>query len=148
MTAPNNPTPLPLSLSAAVQGRSILIVDDEPMIRRVAQLALAGAGHSVAEAGDAAAAVAAVRSAEKPFDIILLDVTLPDGEGTTVIPVIRRHAPATRILVVSGLGDMDASGMGADGFLAKPFTKSSLLVAVQLALAAATAAPVPPAGDR
>lgn len=109
---------------------SVLIVDDEPVIRRVAELALAGAGHSVMEAGDATSAAELIHSRRTPFDLVLLDRTLPDGEGTALIPTIRRGSPGTRILVVSGLGDLNASSVGADGFLAKPFTKSSLLAAV------------------
>jgi two-component system, OmpR family, response regulator len=122
---------------------SILIVDDEPVIRRIAQLALDGAGHAVLEAGDSASAAELIRTAARPFDLILLDRTLPDGEGTALIPLIRRNAPGTRILVVSGLGEMDASSVGADGYLPKPFTKSSLLIAVQLVLTGGTPAPRP-----
>src|SRR5262245_11783161 len=129
VTAPTSPTSAPPS--------TVLVVDDEPVIRKIARMSLAGAGFTVAEAGDAAVAVAAVRSAAKPFDLVLLDLTLPDADGKTVIPEIRSHAPTTRVLVVSGLGEMDPAAFGADGFLAKPFTKSSLLLAVQQALAAA-----------
>jgi len=134
VTAPNTPTPLPIPLHPP-PGRSVLVVDDESIIRRIAQIALTGAGFAVTEAGDAAAALAAVRSAATPFDLVLLDLTLPDGDGTAVIPAIRQHAPHTRVLVVSGLGQIDPAEVGADGFLAKPFTKSSLLIAVQQALA-------------
>jgi DNA-binding response OmpR family regulator len=106
-------------------------VDDEPVIRRIAELALTGAGHTVSEAGDAASALAMIRAATRPFDLVLLDRTLPDGEGIEMIPAIRQLAPATRILVVSGLGEMDAASVGADGFLPKPFTRSSLSAAVR-----------------
>ena len=85
-----------------------------------------------------------IRAAARPFDLILLDRTLPDGEGTALIPLIRRNAPGTRVLVVSGLGEMDASSVGADGYLPKPFTKSSLLIAVQLALTGGMSSPPPP----
>jgi two-component system cell cycle response regulator CtrA len=139
MTAPNTPAPL-----SPTPGRSVLVVDDEPVIRKVAQLALTGAGFAVAEAGDAASALAAVRSAANPFDLVMLDLTLPDGDGAAVIPDIRRLAPTTRVLVVSGLGHTDAADLGADGFLAKPFTKSSLLSAVQQAIATARPTPSPP----
>jgi DNA-binding response OmpR family regulator len=144
MTTPNvnASTPLPVPVAASPPGRSALVVDDEAMIRRIARVALEGAGFGFAEAGNAAEAVAAVKSANPPFDLILLDLTLPDGAGTSVIPVIRRHSPGTRVLVVSGLGE-DAVGSGSDGFLAKPFTKSSLLIAIQLAFATA-GPPVPP----
>jgi two-component system OmpR family response regulator len=129
VTDPNTPAPPP-----APRGRSVLVVDDEPMIRRVVQLALCGEGHAVAEAENAAAAAEAVRAAGPPFDLVLLDLTLPDGDGRALIPLVRRHSPGTRVLVVSGLGESEASGVGGDGFLAKPFTKSSLLAAVGQAL--------------
>jgi DNA-binding response OmpR family regulator len=111
------------------------VVDDEAVIRRVAQLSLAGAGFQVVEAGDSSAALAAIRAAPSPFELVMLDLTLPDGEGNKVIPEIRRLAPAARILVVSGLGQMDAAALGADAYLAKPFTKTTLLSATERALA-------------
>jgi two-component system KDP operon response regulator KdpE len=126
MRDPNDPAS---SSPENVQDWSILIVDDEPMIRRVAELSLNGAGCRMAEAADAAGALAAVRAADPPFDLIILDITLPDGDGTAIVPLIRQSAPHTRILVVSGLGEVHDAG--ADGFLAKPFTKSSLLSAVR-----------------
>jgi len=110
------------------------VVDDEAMIRRIAQLSLTGDGFTVAEEANAAAAINAVQAAEAPFDLVLLDYTMPDGDGPEVIPVIRQHAPRTRILLVSGHGDMDSSNLGADGYLAKPFTKASLLAAVRRTL--------------
>jgi DNA-binding response OmpR family regulator len=135
MTAPNVPTPLPIPLTAP-PARSVLIVDDEPVIRRIAQVALTGAGFTVAEAADIVSASAAVRTAERPFDLILLDLTLPDGDGGAVIAVVRQHAPGTRVMVVSGAGQMDPAEIGADHYLAKPFTKTSLLLAVNLSLTA------------
>ena len=77
----------------------VLIVDDEPVIRRVAHLALAGAGHELVEAGDTVSAGRLIHSTTRPFDLVLLDRTLPDGEGTSLIPLIRRESPVTRILV-------------------------------------------------
>lgn len=129
MTAPNTPAPTPVP-----RGRSVLVVDDEPMIRRIVQLSLSGEGYTVAEAGNRAAAAEAVRTAEPPFDLVVLDLTLPDGDGRTLIPVVRGRSPGTRVLVVSGLGEAEASNVGADGFLAKPFTRSLLLAAVGQAL--------------
>lgn len=116
-------------------GRRILVVDDEPVIRRIVDFVLSAAGYAVFEVEDAARAVQAVKSAAQPFDLILLDLTLPDGDGAEVIPAIRQHSSASRVLVISGLGAMDAADFGADGYLAKPFTKSSLLFAVEQALA-------------
>ena len=127
MTAPTMPAP--------PSGRTVLIVDDEPIIRQIARLSLTSSGFLCTEAESAAAALAAVQTAATPFDLILLDLTLPDGDGATLIPAIRKRAPATRILVVSGLGELDPFRIGVDGSLAKPFTRSTLLSAVQYVLA-------------
>jgi len=120
--------------SAPANGRSVLVVDDEPMIRRVAQLALGTFGYHVAEAEDVAAAVDAMGQAQPPFDLVLIDLTMPGGDGAKAIPSIRRLSPQTRILLMSGVGAQDASALGADGFLAKPFTKTTLHAAIQRAL--------------
>jgi DNA-binding response OmpR family regulator len=134
VTPPNSSVTASSTSAPVVKGCHVLIVDDEPVIRRIAELALTGEGHTVAEAGDSAAATRTIREARRPFDLVLLDRTLPDGEGTALIPAIRKDAPAARILVVSGMGSLDAASIGADGFLAKPFTRTSLLAAVQHAL--------------
>jgi CheY-like chemotaxis protein len=127
--------------SDATSGHLVLVVDDESVIRRVAQLALVGAGHTVVEAEDTASAERLIYSAARPFDLVLLDRTLPDGEGTALIPLIRRESPGTRILVVSGLGEPEASSVAADGFLAKPFTRLSLVSAAHQALTGRTTGP-------
>jgi CheY-like chemotaxis protein len=133
MTTPNPPTP-PLDAELP-HVPSVLVVDDESMIRRVAQLSLVSAGYTVGEAANAATAIDAVRAATVPFDLVVLDFTLPDADGTAVIPVIRQHAPHTRVLLMSGHGEMDAASLGADGYLAKPFTKTALISAIEQTLA-------------
>jgi CheY-like chemotaxis protein len=142
LTTSNSPIP-PSEPRRETSARRILVVDDEPVIRRIADFALSAAGHAVFEAGNAARAIEAVKSASQPFDLVLLDLTLPDGDGTAVIPAIRGHSPGTRVLVVSGLGAMNPSDVGADGYLAKPFTKSALLDAVQQTLGSGSASDKP-----
>lgn len=134
MIPPNMPTPFPVPLGQ-VAGRSLLIVDDEPVIRMIARTALTAAGFAVVEAGDAISAFDAVQKAAKPFDMILLDLTLGGMNGAELIPAFRQGSPTTRILVVSGVGAEEAEGIGADGFLGKPFNRASLLVAVWQTLA-------------
>jgi CheY-like chemotaxis protein len=134
------------SNSAPANGRSVLVVDDEPMIRRVAHLALGTFGYEVAEAEDVAAAVDAVGRARPPFDLVLIDLTMPGGDGAKAIPSIRHLSPQTRIVLMSGVGTQDAAALGADGFLAKPFTKMSLHAALERALGGGLA-DSPAAGD-
>jgi two-component system KDP operon response regulator KdpE len=106
---------------------NVLIVDDEPSIRLVLRASLASAGHAVSEAGDVAVAAEAIRTVASPFDVILLDLSMPGVDGAAFIPFIRRESPASRILVVSGSHEGEASDIGADGFLGKPFTRVELL---------------------
>ena len=121
----------------ATSTRTILIVDDEPAVRMIAKAILSGGGYAVVEAGDPDAARAAVKSATQPFDLIFLDLTLPGHSGAILIPEFRAQSPASRILLVSGSSAEDATDLGADGFLSKPFTRVVLLEAVQRVLAAA-----------
>lgn len=132
MTTPNEHVPAPGPLPSG--SGSVLVVDDEEMIRRLARIILGRAGYRVEEACTAAAVVDAVRNASPHFDLVILDLTLPDGHGGSVIPEIRRHSPLSRVLVVSGLGESSAAETEADGFLAKPFTRPSLLTAVHQVL--------------
>ena len=106
---------------------NVLVVDDEASIRLVLRASLASAGHAVTEAGDVAAAAEAIRGAQRPFDVILLDLSMPGVDGAAFIPFVRRQSPGSRILVVSGLDEGEAADIGADGFLGKPFTRAGLL---------------------
>jgi DNA-binding response OmpR family regulator len=100
----------------------------------IARACLTPAGFTVVEAGDEASANEAILKAATPFDLILLDLTLGESDGASLIPSFRRQSPTTRILVVSGLGAEVAEELDADGFLCKPFTKKALLHAVGQAL--------------
>jgi DNA-binding response OmpR family regulator len=117
--------------------RTVLIADDESMVRLVARLALAAEGWAAAEAEDAAAAVDAVRAADPPFGLVLLDLGLT-GERGALVSELRALSPGLRVLVVSGSHADDALDLRADGFLSKPFTRVALLEAVRRALATAS----------
>ncbi|MCI0701025.1 MAG: response regulator [Planctomycetia bacterium] len=106
----------------------VLLVDDEPMIRSLARFILERAGYAVEEANTAATAVR--RATELPFDVVLLDLSLPDRRGTTVVPEMRRLAPQTRIVLTSGRSEADVPNHGADAFLPKPFACEELLTSL------------------
>ncbi len=133
MTAANVTTPIPQH-NSEVAKRSLLVVDDEPVIRMIARTCLTAAGFVVADAGDEASAQEAIQKATKPFDLILLDLTLGETHGADLIPYFRSWSPTTRILVFSGLGSEEVEGLDVEGYLSKPFTKKSLLSAVSQAL--------------
>ena len=113
----------------------VLIVDDEPQIRRLLRNSLPPHGYDCFEAADAASAMAAVTKASP--DIILLDLGLPDGDGFTVIEAIRKSG-LTPILVLSARGDVEgkvkALELGADDYVTKPFDMTELLARLKAAL--------------
>ena len=113
----------------------ILLVDDEPAIRRLLRNTLERAGHEVIEAGNARDALAAA-SASHP-DAVLLDLGLPDRDGLALIPLLRRDADV-RILIISAREATEekvaALDLGADDFVTKPFDTDELLARLRVAL--------------
>jgi two-component system, OmpR family, KDP operon response regulator KdpE len=113
----------------------ILLVDDEPQIRRFLQLGLRPHGYDCVEAGSAADALR-VFAKERP-DVVILDLGLPDQDGFTVIQQIR-SAGLTPIVILSARSDVEgkvkALELGADDYLTKPFDMSELLARLKAAL--------------
>lgn len=113
----------------------VLVVDDEPQIRRLLRTALARADFEVAEAEDARSALAALE-AERP-DVVLLDLGLPDRDGLELVPLIKQRSEAT-LLVVSAREATEqkvtALDLGADDYVTKPFDTDELLARVRVAL--------------
>ena len=114
---------------------TVLIVDDEPPIRRFLRASLEAAGFDVVSANDAAAALAAVAS-EKP-DVVILDLGLPDRSGFEVITEVRKHSPVP-IIVLSARSDerskVEALDLGADDYIGKPFGVAELMARLRAAL--------------
>jgi two-component system KDP operon response regulator KdpE len=112
-----------------------LIIDDEKSIRRFLRTTLAAEDFDVAEAGTAASGLALARDT-KP-DLVVLDLGLPDGDGSTLIaPILGYGAPA--ILVLSALDEesrkVAALDLGADDFVTKPFGVPEFMARVRAAL--------------
>jgi two-component system KDP operon response regulator KdpE len=108
-------------------GAHLLLVEDDEAMRGSIVANLAAHGYRIAEAGDVAAAVRSW-DLERP-DVILLDLGLPDGDGTTIIRRVRREA-TTPILVLSARGaepdKVAALEAGADDYVTKPFGLAEL----------------------
>ena len=113
----------------------ILIVDDEPQIRRLLRKTLEQAGYNVALAGDARETMR-VLSIEKP-DAVLLDLGLPDQDGLELVPRIKAQSDAT-ILIVSAreatTEKVTALDLGADDYVTKPFDTDELLARLRTSL--------------
>ena len=114
---------------------TILVVDDEPPIRRFLRTSLAAVGNRVVTAADGAAALAAL-AGEKP-DVIILDLGLPDRSGLDVIREVRRRS-AVPIIVLSVRSDerakVEALDLGADDYVTKPFGMAELMARLRAAL--------------
>jgi two-component system, OmpR family, KDP operon response regulator KdpE len=125
----------------------ILLVDDEPSIQRALTPLLASRGYEVDNATTGQAALRAIGHAAP--DLIVLDLGLPDVEGTEVCRRIRRQS-AVPIIVLSARGsDPDkiaALDQGADDYVTKPFSPEELLARIRVALRRAFDATSPETG--
>lgn len=117
----------------------ILVVDDEDSLRRLLKAVLERAGHDVITANNGFEAVRLVDA--EPFDLVITDLIMPEMEGIQTIGQLRRLAPDTKIIAMSGGGRGSAGDyldlakqLGATMSLAKPFTPDSLLAAVKSTL--------------
>jgi two-component system, OmpR family, KDP operon response regulator KdpE len=114
---------------------AVLIVDDEPPIRRFLRSSLVAAGYRVIESENAAGALRLL-AAEKP-DVIILDLGLPDRSGFDLIPEIR-NASTVPIVVLSARHDehskVEALDLGADDYVGKPFGMAELMARLRAAL--------------
>ena len=124
----------------------VLVIEDEPQMRRFLRASLQGHGYQVVEAGTAREGLR--HAAGYNPDIILLDLGLPDGDGLAVAKVLRSQRQ-TPIIVLSARGrDEDkvaALDLGADDYLTKPFGLGELLARIRVAQRHARA-PGPTAG--
>lgn len=113
----------------------VLIIDDEPQIRRLIHAALSRADYATVEAAEARAALAIMRE-ERP-DIVLLDLGLPDRDGLELVPLIKQQSDASLIVVSAREATeqkVAALDLGADDYLTKPFDTEELLARVRVAL--------------
>ncbi len=113
---------------------TVLIVDDEPNIRRMVGALLASEGFEVREAQDGNAGI--ICAEEHEPDVVLLDLMMPGGpDGITVLEKMRERYPDLPVVMMSGRAGLSdavrATKLGAAQFLEKPLTPESLLLAMQ-----------------
>ena len=111
----------------------LVIADDQIQVRSALRLFLEQAGGFavVGEADDVVAALALV--AQQQPDLLIVDWELPGGGGMTVLEAVRRAAPGSRVLVLSGLPEARRAALqaGADGFVSKGDPPERFLAAVR-----------------
>jgi DNA-binding response OmpR family regulator len=118
---------------------SILVIDDQPTVRRMGHRLLSEWGFRVFEAESGEEGMEVLDTAKSGIQLVIVDIVMPFADGVQVTRRIRERWPAQRILYMSahpaevlmeyGLSQLDAP------FLAKPFTRDELLVKVSEALA-------------
>ncbi|MDE1940087.1 MAG: response regulator transcription factor [Alphaproteobacteria bacterium] len=114
----------------------VLVVDDEPAIRRFLKTSLSAPGYQVLEAEDGSAALAMLK--REAVDVLVLDLGLPGIDGFDVIRSLRESGSALPIIVLSvradEAGKVKALDLGADDYVTKPFGIDELLARIRAAL--------------
>jgi PAS domain S-box-containing protein len=123
--------------AAPGSGATVLIVDDEAIVRSSLRRALTRFGYRVLEAGDGPTALAAVQSAVPPVELVVLDLVLPGG-GAGIFELLKAVRPDLKVIISSGYTPDSEAARGlaprVDGFLQKPFELPELKAAVAKAL--------------
>ena len=108
----------------------VLVVDDEPLIRWSVTETLAGLGLDVEQAECAASALQAITTTVLPFDVIVLDLRLPDMSDLSLLGTIRQLLPETPVVLMTALDTPEilaaAHNLGVRGVLNKPFELAAL----------------------
>jgi len=113
----------------------VLIVDDEPSVRRFLKASLSSRGYTVFQAGSGKEALMEMSSCRP--DVIVLDLGLPDLDGVEVTRSIREHSSVPIIILSVRDGEKDkvaALDMGADDYLTKPFSEEEMLARLRAVL--------------
>jgi two-component system KDP operon response regulator KdpE len=113
----------------------VLVIDDEPPIRKLLRMGLTTQGYQILEAPTGKAALALL--SQEP-DLVILDLGLPDIQGHDLLRMIRAHNESVPIVVLSSRGDeagkVQALDLGADDYVTKPFGMDELLARMRAAL--------------
>ena len=103
---------------------SVLIVDDEPLIRWSLAETLTDQGYGVLEAADGQAAVEALKDTPRPVDVVLLDYRLPDSNNLQLLMTIRAMSPRSRVVLMTAYGTPEVAAealrLGAVCVITKP----------------------------
>ncbi len=114
----------------------ILVVDDEDALRTVLSSELEGEGYHVRSAADGQEAINVLGSQE--FDLILLDIKMPNVDGFEVLKFVKERIPKTKVVMLTGFADLknaiESKKLGAEDFVSKPYDLVDLLTTVERVL--------------
>jgi DNA-binding response OmpR family regulator len=118
----------------------ILVIEDEPLILSFLSRGLAAEGFVVDGAGDGRGGLA--RALGESYDLVVLDLLLPQLDGLTVLRELQRQRPELPVVIVSARSDLQTKlrgfGLGASDYVSKPFSLDELLARVRAQLRRAT----------
>lgn len=114
----------------------VLLVDDEALLRRSAGRLLKSLGCTVDEAESGRIAVEKVRAGPAGYDVVLMDLTMPDMDGTEAMRHLETIAPTLPIIVSSGYSSADVLVTGRVFGLTKPYSVAALEAVIRQALGA------------
>jgi CheY-like chemotaxis protein len=123
--------------ATAVSLATVLLIDDEPAVRKLVARILERRGYTVLQAEDGADALRVAGEHAAPIDLVLTDLVMPEIGGVEVAAQLRLLWPRVRVVYMSGYGEEDLSAHGVVGpahFLSKPFRPDDLVAKVGEAL--------------
>jgi DNA-binding NtrC family response regulator len=112
--------------------RKILVVDDEDALRTVLSAELNSEGYDVGTAADGTQALSELQRTK--FDLVLLDIKMPNMNGFEVLKVIKEKHPGTKVIMLTGFADLknaiESKKLGAEDFVSKPYDLVDLLTTI------------------
>jgi two-component system NtrC family response regulator len=122
-------------MTPAFETIHILVVDDEASIRRLAEKELSSPHRRITAVGTAQQALKTFKS--NSFDVVMLDMRLPDGDGMDLLTRFQHLAPEVQVVIITGFGDVNnavqAMKMGAYDYITKPFDLDRLELVIEKA---------------
>src|SRR6266581_1906772 len=114
-----------------VEQPSILLIEDEPRLRKNLQLLLQREGYRITTASNGAEGIQKV--AEEPYDLVIIDIIMPEMDGFQVMEYLQAHCPDTVVVAITGdistESAIEALRRGAYDYLTKPFDLGMMQIA-------------------
>lgn len=114
----------------------ILVVDDEEALRTVLGSELTNSGYDVATASDGDEAISVIQN--KKFDLVLLDIKMPNVDGFEVLKFVKKNFPKLKVIMLTGFADLknaiESKKHGAEDFVSKPYDLVDLLTTIERVL--------------
>ena len=125
--------------AASTQSAVVLVIEDEEPLRKLVSRALSAAGYRVVTARDGIEGLRVFEKEPNGFDLVLLDLTMPQMDGRDVFVRLKSMASSQKIVLMSGFGNSDrgvrSPDQQADDFLQKPFGMRDLIAVVNAQVA-------------